>query len=174
MQRLDVSPISDGAVALVMASEEAAARLTDRPIWVQGVGWNLDTTYWTNRDLAYPDYVENAARMAYDMAGVTEPRKQIHVAEPYDPFDYKELHHLEGLQLFDKGKAPEAARGGRHRTRRRPALLSERGLAGRGQPDRGRRPHEDRGALLAAPRRGRCAAGPRHARSEGSRRRGAT
>ena len=85
------------------------------------MGWNLDTTYWTNRDLAYPEYVENAARMAYDMAGVTEPRKQIHVAEPYDPFDYKELHHLEGLQLFDKGKAPEAAARRRHRARRRPA-----------------------------------------------------
>ena len=112
VQRLDVSPISDGAVAIVMASEEAARRLTDRPVWVQGVGWNLDSTYWTNRDLSYPEYVENAARMAYAMAGVTEPRKQIHVAEPYDPFDYKELHHLEGLLLFDKGKAPEAAAAG--------------------------------------------------------------
>jgi acetyl-CoA C-acetyltransferase len=112
VQRLDVSPISDGAAAIVMASEDVASRLTDRPVWVQGVGWNLDTTYWTNRDLVYPEYVENAARMAYDMAGVTEPRKQIHVAEPYDPFDYKELHHLEGLMLFDKGKAPEAARDG--------------------------------------------------------------
>jgi acetyl-CoA C-acetyltransferase len=112
VQRLDVSPISDGAVAIVMASEDAARRLTDKPVWVEGVGWNLDTAYWTNRDLAYPEYVENAARMAYDMAGVTEPRKQIHIAEPYDPFDYKELHHLEGLQLFDKGKAPEAARDG--------------------------------------------------------------
>jgi acetyl-CoA C-acetyltransferase len=112
VQRLDVSPISDGAVAIVMASEEAAKRLTDRPVWVQGVGWNLDTTYWTNRDLAYPEYVENAARMAYGMAGVNEPRKEIHVAEPYDPFDYKELHHLEGLLLFDRGKAPEAAAAG--------------------------------------------------------------
>src|SRR5215211_2611437 len=112
VQRLDVSPISDGAVAIVMASEEAAAKLTDRPVWVQGVGWNLDTAYWTNRDLVFPEYVANAARMAYGMAGVTEPRKQIHVAEPYDPFDYKELHHLEGLLLFDKGKAPEAARDG--------------------------------------------------------------
>ena len=112
VQRLDVSPISDGAVALVMASEDVAKKLTDAPVWVQGVGWNLDSTYWTNRDLAYPQYVENAARMAYDMAGVTEPRKQINIAEPYDPFDYKELHHLEGLQLFDKGKAPEAAAAG--------------------------------------------------------------
>jgi uncharacterized OB-fold protein len=112
VQRLDVSPISDGAVAVIMASEDAARRLTDAPVWIDGVGWNLDSTYWTNRDLSYPEYVENAARMAYGMAGITEPRKQIHVAEPYDPFDYKELHHLEGLLLFDKGKAPEAAAAG--------------------------------------------------------------
>ena len=111
MQRLDVSPISDGAVAIVMASEEAARRLTDKPVWVDGVGWNLDTTYWTNRDLSYPEYVENAARMAYDMAGITEPRKQIHVAEPYDPFDYKELHHLEGLHAVRQGQGA----GGRAR-----------------------------------------------------------
>jgi acetyl-CoA C-acetyltransferase len=112
VQRLDVSPISDGAVAVIVASEEAAKRVTDRPVWIDGVGWNLDTAYWTNRDLVFPEYVANAARMAYDMAGITEPRKQIHVAEPYDPFDYKELHHLEGLLLFDRGKAPEAARDG--------------------------------------------------------------
>ena len=112
VQRLDVSPISDGAVALVVASEEAANQISGDPVWIQGVGWNLDTAYWTNRDLVFPEYVANAARMAYDMAGITEPRKQIHVAEPYDPFDYKELHHLEGLLLFDKGKAPEAARDG--------------------------------------------------------------
>jgi acetyl-CoA C-acetyltransferase len=112
VQRLDVSPISDGAVALVLASEDAARKITDRPVWIEGVGWNLDTTYWTNRDLVYPEYVENAARMAYEMAGIKEPRREIHVAEPYDPFDYKELHHLEGLMLFDKGKAPEASRDG--------------------------------------------------------------
>ena len=112
VQRLDVSPVSDGAVALVVAAEDVAPRVSDRPVWIQGVGWNLDTTYWTNRDLVFPEYVADAARMAYSMAGVTEPRKQIHVAEPYDPFDYKELHHLEGLLLFDRGKAPEAARDG--------------------------------------------------------------
>ena len=112
VQRLDVSPISDGAVALVVASEDVAVTITDRPVWIQGVGWNLDTAYWTNRDLVFPEYVANAARAAYRMAGVTEPRRQIHVAEPYDPFDYKELHHLEGLLLFDEGMAPEAARDG--------------------------------------------------------------
>jgi len=92
----------------VLAADNVARRVTNKPVWFEGVGWNLDTAYWTNRDLSYPTYVEEAARMAYKMAGITEPRKQIHIAEPYDPFDYKELHHLEGLMLFDKGKAPEA------------------------------------------------------------------
>jgi acetyl-CoA C-acetyltransferase len=108
VQRLDVSPVTDGAVALVLAAEHVARRVTDKPVWINGVGWSLDTAYWTNRDLYYPRYVEAAARMAYEMAGIREPRKEIHIAEPYDPFDYKELHHLEGLMLFDRGKAPEA------------------------------------------------------------------
>lgn len=134
VQRLDVSPISDGAVAVVVASEDAAKRIAGRPVWIEGVGWNLDTAYWTNRDLVFPEYVANAARMAYDMAGVTEPRKQIHVAEPYDPFDYKELHHLEGLLLFDRGKAPEAARDGvLDRTGDLPSCPSG-GLLGVGNP----------------------------------------
>jgi len=112
VQRLDVSPISDGAVAVVLAAEHVAKRKAATPVWVEGVGWHLDTAYWTNRDLVYPRYVEYAARQAYEMAGIHEPRKEIHIAEPYDPFDYKELHHLEGLQLFEKGKAPEAMRDG--------------------------------------------------------------
>lgn len=107
VQRLDVSPVSDGAVAIVMASEEVANKVTDKPIWIEGVGWNLDTSYWTNRELAYPRYVERAANMAYKMAGIKEPRNEINIAEPYDPFDYKALHHLEGLQLAEKGKAPQ-------------------------------------------------------------------
>jgi acetyl-CoA C-acetyltransferase len=41
------------------------------------------------------------------MAGIKEPRKEIHIAEPYDPFDYKALHHLEGLQLAERGQAPQ-------------------------------------------------------------------
>ena len=112
VQRLDVSPVTDGAVAVVLAAEHVAKRKAPTPVWVEGVGWHLDTAYWTNRDLVYPRYVEYAARQAYEMAGIREPRKEIHIAEPYDPFDYKELHHLEGLQLFEKGKAPEAMRDG--------------------------------------------------------------
>ena len=107
VQRLDISPVSDGAAALVMVSENEARRVTDSPVWVEGVGWTLDNTHWYNRDLAYPRYVNYAARMAYRMAGVERPWREIDVAEPYDPFDYKELHHIEGLMLARPCEAPE-------------------------------------------------------------------
>ncbi len=107
VKRLDVSPTSDGAVALVLASENVAKRVTDKPVWIEGVGWCLDSMYVGQRDLYYPQYVEAAARMAYDMAGIKEPHKEIDIAEPYDPFDYKELHHLEALLLCARGEAPK-------------------------------------------------------------------
>jgi acetyl-CoA C-acetyltransferase len=105
VNRLDISPTSDGAAAIVLAAEHVARRVTEKPIWIEGVGWALDTAYWCTRDLYYPDYVEVAARQAYRMAGIREPSREIHVAEPYDPFTYKELHHIEGLGLCGRGES---------------------------------------------------------------------
>ncbi len=112
VKRLDVSPPSDGAAAVILASEEVAKKYTDDPVWIDGVGWNVDSQYWTNRDLYYPRYVEDAARMAYKMAKIDNPRKQIDFAEVYDPFDYKELHHMEGVLLAKKGEAPKLTKEG--------------------------------------------------------------
>ena len=134
VQRFDVSPVSDGAVAVILAAEHIAKRITDKPVWIEGVGWHLDTTFWTNRDLAYPRYVEYAARMAYDMAGIKEPRKQINIAEPYDPFDYKALHHLEGLQLADRGKAAELYSDGTASLTGNMPICPSGGLLGVGNP----------------------------------------
>jgi len=112
VKRLDVSPTSDGAAALMLVSEDVVRKYTDDPVWIDGVGWNVDSQYWTNRDLFYPRYVEQAARMAYSMAKIDNPKKQIDFAEVYDPFDYKELHHMEGMLLADKGEAPRLTREG--------------------------------------------------------------
>jgi acetyl-CoA C-acetyltransferase len=134
VNRLDVSPASDGAAAVVMCAEHVAKRVSDKPVWVEGVGWHLDTAYWTDRDLCYPRYVEYAARMAYDMAGIKEPRKEINIVEPYDPFDYKELHHLEGLLLCERGQAARlTADGVTQRTGDLPVCPSG-GLLGVGNP----------------------------------------
>jgi acetyl-CoA C-acetyltransferase len=134
VNRLDVSPVSDGAAAIVLASEEVAKRVTDKPVWIDGIGWNLDTAYWTNRDLAFPAYVERAARMAYKMAGIKEPRKEINVVEPYDPFSYKELHHLEGLLLADKGGAPQLTADGVTQRNGDMPVCPSGGLLGVGNP----------------------------------------
>ncbi len=107
VNRLDISPPSDGAAALILASEDVARKYTDTPVWLDGVGWSLDTSYWTNRDLYFPQYVAEAAKMAYKMAKITDPPKEVSFAEPYDPFTYKELHHMEGLLLAKKGEAPK-------------------------------------------------------------------
>ncbi|MGC8607563.1 MAG: thiolase domain-containing protein [Vulcanisaeta sp.] len=112
VQLLDISPVSDGAAAFIVASEDVARRQTDTPVWIDGVGWTLDTTSWTNRDLAFPEYANVAAQMAYRMAGITNPRREIDVAEVYDPFDYKELHHMEGLGLAKKCEAPKLTKEG--------------------------------------------------------------
>ncbi len=135
VHRLMVSPTSDGAAAVVMAVESVAKKVTRNPVWVEGVGWALDTAFWTNRDLYYPRYVEVAARMAYKMAGIREPAKEIHIAEPYDPFAYKELHHLEGLLLAPKGKAPKLLADGHfNRDGGRLPSCPSGGLLGVGNP----------------------------------------
>ena len=112
VQRLDISPPSDGAAALIFCNKDIVHKFTDDPIYVGGVGWNIDSTMWTNRDLSFPRYVAEAAKMAYKKAGILNPRKDIDFAEPYDPFDYKELHHMEGLLLCEKGEAPILTREG--------------------------------------------------------------
>jgi acetyl-CoA C-acetyltransferase len=134
VNRLDISPTSDGAVAIVLAAEHVARRVTEKPIWIDGVGWALDTAYWCTRDLYYPDYVEVAARQAYKMAGIREPSKEIHVVEPYDPFTYKELHHIEGLQLCKRGGSVQMLTDGvTQRTGNLPCCPSG-GLLGVGNP----------------------------------------
>ena len=134
VNRLDISPASDGAAAVILASEEKAKKITDKPVWISGVGWNIDTAYWATKDLYYPRYVEKAARQAYEMAGIKEPHKEIQVAEPYDPFSYKELHHMEGLLLCKKGEAAKlTADGVTQRTGNLPTCPSG-GALGVGNP----------------------------------------
>ncbi|OGF57338.1 MAG: acetyl-CoA acetyltransferase [Candidatus Fraserbacteria bacterium RBG_16_55_9] len=134
VRRLDISPPSDGAAALVLVSEDTAYELTNEPVWMDGVGWCIDSTMWTNRDLAFPKFVARAARMAYEMAGIKNPREEIDIAEPYDPFDYKELQHLEALGLADPGEAAIMTREGKTQRDGELPVCPSGGLLGVGNP----------------------------------------
>ncbi len=107
LSRLACAPHSDGGVVFVLASGETARALTDRPIWVRGVGWASDTPWLESRPWGEARYARNAARMAYNTAGIKNPRSEIDFAEIDDTFAYKELQHLEALNLCPPGAAGE-------------------------------------------------------------------
>jgi acetyl-CoA C-acetyltransferase len=105
LSELDISPYSDGAVVIVMATAETALALSDIPIWVRGIGWTSDTPGLETRDWGKAVYAELAGDMAYKMAGIRSPRSEVDFAEVSDEFSYKELQHLEALRLCSPGEA---------------------------------------------------------------------
>lgn len=103
LRELDIAPRSDGICAVVIASEERAKKLTDRPAWVAGFGHAVDRSIFGDRDLL-DGVLPNAAKRAYDMAGVKNPLKEIDVAEICERFSYEELLWYEGLGFCRKGE----------------------------------------------------------------------
>ena len=104
----DTSPVTDGARAVILASEDVARELDDDPVWVKGLGRGADSVWFmgrTNNDLGRLDYAYLAAKQAYDMAGIRDPMSEIDYAEVYDPFTYKEMQHCEALGLCLEGGA---------------------------------------------------------------------
>jgi acetyl-CoA C-acetyltransferase len=98
---------ADGAIVMVLASEEKASSLTDKPIWILGSGWNNDSPALENRDWAHSIYTEEAAKMAYRQAGINNPLEAIDIVEVDDTYAYKELQALEALGFCREGEAGE-------------------------------------------------------------------
>lgn len=104
LKLLDASPISDGACAVILAGEKAAKKSPKTPVWIKGVGHCTDHYHLSDRDLADVTVLNTAAQKAYAMAGITNPREEIHVAEVYDAFSYMELMWTEGLDFCSRGE----------------------------------------------------------------------
>jgi acetyl-CoA C-acetyltransferase len=96
---------ADGAIVMVLATEEKALSLTDKPIWILGTGWCNDSPSLENRDWAHAIYAEEAARIAYRQAGISNPLEAIDFAEVDDTYAYKELQALEALGFCSEGEA---------------------------------------------------------------------
>ncbi|MEK6544678.1 MAG: thiolase family protein [Elusimicrobiota bacterium] len=106
----DVSPMSDGAAAIILAGE-SVARKTPHPVWVKGVAFAADAYYLGERDLSESPALRQAAQKAYAMAGVKDPAREIHAAEIYDEFSYQEIMWLKELGLTGSA-LPVNASGG--------------------------------------------------------------
>jgi len=76
IRELMMSPISDGACALILASEERAKEITDKPVWIEGVG-SCQDSYLRDRNIQSLDSLQAAARTAYKMAGVRRVKGRI-------------------------------------------------------------------------------------------------
>ena len=102
---LMVAPPCDGVAALLLAPEKHALKITDKPVWITGVGYNQDTYYLGDRDLSGCNSMHQAAEMAYDAAGIKDPKTEINVAELFESQAVEELIFIEELGLAEKGKA---------------------------------------------------------------------
>ncbi|UCD40830.1 MAG: acetyl-CoA acetyltransferase [Chloroflexota bacterium] len=96
---------ADGAIVMVLASEEKAKVLSETPVWILGAGWSNDSPGLENRDWSSANYTKNAAKMAYRQAGIYHPYQTIDFAEVSDIYAYKELQSLEELGFFQFGEA---------------------------------------------------------------------
>ena len=94
---------ADGAVALILASEERAKAIRDDVVWLDGVGCaSASMSVLRRPDLvSLPSAVE-ASRQAYKQAGITAA--DVKVAEVHDCFTIAEILAYEDLGFCKKGE----------------------------------------------------------------------
>ena len=101
---LESCPSSDGACALVLADEEHAQRAPNPPAWILGTSTRADGSMYAGKDNIHPASLIACAKDVYSKAGITDPRRQIDVAELYVPFSWYEPMYLETLGFCGEGE----------------------------------------------------------------------
>lgn len=109
---LDCAQYADGCVVLVLASASRAMSLRSKPVWLRGGAWITETAALETRDWSRATYAKLCADRVYAEAGITQPERQIDVAEIDDTFSFKELQHLEALRLCRPGESGNALTSG--------------------------------------------------------------
>ena len=103
----DICPNSDGTCAVIFAAQDLARKLSQKPAWVKGVGFCGDEYWFGDSDKVSWQCAIDTARQAYKMAGITNPLKELDVAEIYNPFTYVELLHYECFGFCEPGHAAD-------------------------------------------------------------------
>jgi acetyl-CoA C-acetyltransferase len=110
---LDVCPRTDGACALVMAAEDEAKKLAPQPAWIKSSAVRHTYTWFGDPD---PNTglisLQRAAADAYEKAGITEPAKQLDVAELYMPYSYAGLKWIEDMRFCPEAEGAKFVREG--------------------------------------------------------------
>lgn len=98
----------DGAVAIILASEELAKRITPSPVWVTGMGMAMDGNVFAMREHGFSSCA-TAAKMAYTRAGIEA--KTIDLTEVSATSAVAELLTLEALGFAEPGRSMDLYRG---------------------------------------------------------------
>ncbi|MFW5874607.1 MAG: thiolase C-terminal domain-containing protein [bacterium] len=133
LRLLDCCPFSDGAAALVLASEEAAKKLTDKPVFITGIGQASSP-----RLSAQAPYLprirarELAVKQAYDMAGVGP--EDIDICELHDCFSIASIIAAENLGFAEQGRGGVLWENGETKIGGRIPINISGGLKAKGHP----------------------------------------
>ena len=97
---------ADGSSCMILANEEKAKAMCDKPVWILGLGAASETVNMAGRDLLTGLTVAiEAGKQAYTMAGVTP--KDIDVAEVHDCFTIAEMMAYENLGFAKPGEGKD-------------------------------------------------------------------
>jgi len=130
----DCCPISDGAAAVILASEDKVKKLkVETPVWVDAVGFSSDTSNICRRD----DYVglkaaARAAQMAYKRAKIAP--QNVDVATVHDCFTIAEIMAYEDLGFCKKGEGGKLLDEGQTEIGGRIPVNVDGGLKSKGHP----------------------------------------
>jgi acetyl-CoA acetyltransferase len=97
LRKHDCPPISDGACAVVLAADDKARALRDRPAWIRGIDHRVEPMALGVRDLT----TSASTTLAGERAGVGSA--PVDVAELHAPFSPQELILRASLGLADHG-----------------------------------------------------------------------
>ncbi len=100
---LESCPSSDGACAMVLAAPAALGRTRFPPAWLAASSVRSELGWFPGRDPVRPQAGVDCAHDVYRQAGITDPRRQIDVAELYVPFSWYEPMWLEGHDIAPLG-----------------------------------------------------------------------
>ena len=132
LQLLDCCPFTDGAAAIVIASEEKAKKMVEKPVYILGVGQGSGAPLFRQKDITVHEARIAAAKQAYEMAGVGP--KDIDFAEVHDCFTIAEIVLMENLGFYDFGTASEAVKRGETKLGGKLPLNPSGGLKAKGHP----------------------------------------
>ncbi len=107
----DCCGVSDGSAAVIVTTPEIARRIRDDYVMVKGfaisAGAGPQGVIASDYDYLHIDEIVRSGQAAYAEAGITDPRKEVDIAEIHDCFTITEVLITEDLGYAARGKYKE-------------------------------------------------------------------